>query len=177
MIEDKRIRALVTFAPWLFLLPFDPLLAITIELVLFEKCILCLFPIPGIEFTSLATILYGIKYDILTGVFLAVAVPGVLASLYKYLLWQEFKRPDEAPVNIGFGNFVDSCVVLLASLLKNMELLYIVLACLVFKHTVNFVKGKYSGSVDVIGPLMSTFLNVTIVLLFGKYLLILAGKI
>ncbi len=46
------LRAAITFIPCIFIAFFDPLLAFCLFIVLFEKCIIAIFPMPGVELTT-----------------------------------------------------------------------------------------------------------------------------
>jgi len=168
------LRAVITFIPCILIVPFDPLLAFCLFIVLFEKCIISIFPLPGIEFTTLATFLFALKYDLIYALFLAFFVPGIIASVFKYTLWKEFKKPDEAPITLGGGTLIDMLMVAFCWFLKTsftFSLLQLMFIFLLVKHIINFVKGHYTGSVDVIGPFISFFLNIFLILIFEGFFL------
>lgn len=168
------LRAAITFIPCLLIAPFDPLLAFCLFIVLFEKCIIAIFPLPGVEFTSLATFLFALKYDIVSASLLALLVPGIIASIFKYFLWKEFRKPDEPPITLGGGTVIDIFMVIFCWYLRTnfaFSLIELMLIFLFAKHTINFIKGNITGSVDIIGPFISSLLNILIILIFGNFFL------
>ncbi len=167
------VRAAITFIPCIFIAFFDPLLAFCLFIVLFEKCIIAIFPMPGIELTTLATFLLALKYELITALFYAILIPSVVASILRFLFWKEFLRPDEPPFTFGAGNLIDMGVVVACRYLKNFNLsmLYLMGIILVFKHTLGYLKNTLTGIPDVISPVVSTILNIFLILIFGSFFL------
>ncbi len=170
-------RAVITFLPCLLIAPFDPLLAFCLFIVLFEKCIIAMFPLPGVELTTLATFLFALKYGLVKAIALAVVVPGIITSVLRFLFWKEFLRPDEAPFTLGAGNLIDVAVVSICWYLKhfNFGLLELMVIILAVKHLLAYIKNSFTGSPDVVSPVVSSLLNIFLVLFFGNFFLWLIG--
>ncbi len=165
-------RALLTFLPCLLIAPFDPLLAFCLFIVLFEKCIIAMLPLPGVEFTSLATFLFALKYDLPVAIFLALLVPGIIASIFKFLLWKEFRKPEEPPVTLGGGTVIDVVMVAICWYVKanfTLPLLELMIIFLLIKHALNYIKNTLTGSPDIMSPVVSSLLNIFLVLCFGNF--------
>ena len=151
---------------------FDPLLGFAVFLILLEKFFLSMLSFPGLEFTTLATLLFGMKYGVYLAVALAFLVPGILVSIIKFtMFWEECVGLAEPPINIGFGNVLDMVSAFIAASLKGYDLLLVMLVILVTKHALNFLKNKLTKieSFDVAAVVVSSTLNLLLIILFHEF--------
>ncbi|OYT43673.1 MAG: hypothetical protein B6U88_00225 [Candidatus Aenigmarchaeota archaeon ex4484_56] len=150
-----------------------------IILVLFEKCIIGrINVIPGVEFTTICTILVTLAYGWQVGVIFCIFFVTFLPLIINFYIGEKIPTVRQEIFSISFANFVDIFSVLMIHYLKNLELIYIVTIILIFKHLINNLKGKISDTnfvPDYAGIFLNLLFNLLLVfLLYPLWLYVLS---
>jgi len=143
-------------------------------LVLFEKCLFGRIAIiPGVEFTTLATILVAIKYEPITAILFCVFVGIILPSAINSLIGEKgIANPGFQIFSIGFGNIVDVICVLAIYLLRGLDIMWVMLIVLIIKHTLNSLSGKLKELnfvLDYFGIFMNILFNLSLIFFFHSF--------
>jgi len=143
-------------------------------LVLFEKCFFGRISIiPGIEFTTLATILVTMKYGMLVGILFVIFIPLVVPTIINAIIGERgVINPNFQFIGIGFGNFLDILCVIVISLLSKMDIIWVMLIILLLKHGANFVVERIKGvtfSFSSIGIPINVLFNLSLVYFFHSF--------
>jgi hypothetical protein len=145
-------------------------------IVIFEKCIFGrINVIPGIEFTSLATLLVVLKYGWAIGIIFVIILPLIIPTFINLFIGEKFVlNKDFVLMTIGFGNIVDIFCVFIIYLLRGFDILGIMLVMLIFKHVLNNLAGrlKITNFVpDYIGITVGFLFNLSVIYFFHSFLL------
>ncbi len=167
----KRYRVIITFLPAALLSMFDPLLGFCLFLMLFEKSFLSMLGIPGLEFTTTATFLLGLKYELYLAVFLGFFLPNFLIRPIKFVLWREYVNPDEGPINLGFSALLDALIPAVAYFMRDMNVFIGLTIALIIKHGINVVKTMNSDKPELFNVPVSFASNLFILLITYKLVL------
>ncbi len=140
-------------------------------LILFEKCLYGrIAVIPGVEFTTLATILVAMEYEPITAILFCVFVGIILPSAINSLIGEKgIMSPGFQLFSIGFGNIVDVICVLAIYLLRGLDIMWIMLIVLIIKHTLNNLAGKLK-ELNFIPDYFGMFMNILFNLAFVFFL-------
>ncbi len=146
----------------------------TTLLVIFDKCFFGRIKvIPGIEFTSLATLLVVLKYGWATGTLFVIIILLIVPIIINIFIGEKFiLNKDFTLMSIGFGNIVDIFCVFIIYLLRGFDIFWIMLVMLVFKHTLNNLAGKLNSArfmVDYIGITVGFLFNLSIIYFFHSF--------
>ena len=138
------------------------------SIVLFEKTIFGRINfIPGIEFTTLATLLVTLKYGLAIGLLFVILIPLVLPSIINFILGERMVvNPNFQLFSIGFGNIIDLMSVVLIFSLRSLDIIWITLIVLVFKHGANLVADRLKGvvfSLNQIGIPVGFLFNLSVI--------------
>ncbi len=170
----KRSRTFFTFLPAILITPFYPLIGFCILIMLIEKIILGRLGIPGLEFTTLATFLFGVKYKIETAILITILIPNIFLKLIKFFLWPETLNPDEGPINLNFSTLLDVIVAVIGYVTYNilhLPLLIGIFFALIVKHSLNILYTINSDKPEVMSAGISFLTNLIFVALFNPLLL------
>lgn len=148
-------------------------------IVLFEKTIFGRINfIPGIEFTTLATLLVTLKYGLIIGLLFVIFIPLALPLIINFILEEKWVvNPNFQFLSIGLGNIVDIVSVILIFYLRSLDIIWITLIVLIFKHSTNLIADKLRGvtfSLNEIGVPIGFLFNLSIIYFlhpFWMYLL------
>jgi hypothetical protein len=171
------------YLPHLLILALSVLLIIFLEgfviifaslIVLFEKCIFGRINfIPGIEFTTLATILVTLKYGLIVGILFVIIIPLVIPTIINMILGERWLiNPGFQFLGISFGNIVDIICVIIIFYLSSLDIIWIMLVVLIFKHTMNTLVEKLKGvtfSWSQVGIPISFLFNLSIIYFFHSF--------
>ncbi len=173
---EKRIRKLRT--PIMLLISFiafliDRMLGFCIFIMYFEKCELAIFGIPGLELTTLATYFLGYKFGFPIGVVLAFFLPGFFIQPLKFFLWRERTDPEEGPIPLGIGSFLDGLVGAIGWITSRlgMNIFFGMGLALFLKHGVNVIKSLSSDRPQTFDAAVSTVTNLVTLFFIYKFLL------
>ncbi|MBI2971654.1 MAG: hypothetical protein HYY37_04530 [Candidatus Aenigmarchaeota archaeon] len=89
-----------------------------------------------VEFTTVSTIIIGIVYGPIFGFFFSLFLIPLLDGIKIFFIKVNIEWPPFIP---GFANVIDGLVAVAAWFLMGFDLLYIMLACLALKYTLNFL--------------------------------------
>ncbi len=170
----KKSKTFFTFLPAILITPFYPLIGFCILIMLIEKIILGRLGIPGLEFTTLATFLFGVKYKIETAVMITIFIPNIFLKLLKFFLWPETLNPDEGPINLNFSTLLDVVVAVIGYTTYNilhLPLLIGVFFALLVKHSLNILHTINSDKPEVMSAGVSFLTNLIFVAMFNPFLL------
>jgi len=112
-------------------------------IVIFEKCFFGRINIiPGIEFTTLSILLVTLKYGLLGGILFSLAIPLIASAINltigeKWIINSGFQY-----FGFGFGNIVDILSVVIIYFIQILDIFWIILIVLLFKHVINNLVGK-----------------------------------
>ncbi len=144
-MEEKLLYSLILIISVLFIyFVGGPIIIFASLIVIFEKCVFGRVNIvPGIEFTTLATILVVLGYGWVTGILFCIFVPMVIPTIINGLIGEKgVVNPDFVILGVGFGNIIDVFCVLIIYLVRELDIFWIMLIILIFKHTMNNLAGK-----------------------------------
>jgi hypothetical protein len=152
----------------------DFVIILALALVLFEKCFLGRIAIiPGIEFTTLSIILVTLKYGIFVGILFVIFVPLVIPTIINMLIGEKgVVNPNFQFIGIGFGNILDLLCVIIVSLLKWLDIIWIMLILLLFKHSANTVADRLKGvtfSMSNVGIPINFLFNLSLIYFFHSF--------
>ncbi len=170
-IDWKKYRVILTFLPAVVVGIFDPLLGFCFFIMLFEKSFLSMLGLPGLEFTTMATFLFGLKYDLATAAFLAFLIPNFLIRPIKFVLWREYVSPDEGPVNLSISALIDALMPVVAYALRDMNIFVGLTAALTVKHTLNVIRTRNSDKPEVFNVPVSFVSNLVLLLITYRLVL------
>ena len=121
-----------------------PVIIFASLIVIFEKCFFGRVNIiPGIEFTTLATLLVVLKYGLVTGILFVIFLPLIIPTIINSFIGEKFVlSKDFVMMTIGFGNLVDFLCVFIIYFLRGFDIVLIMLIILIFKHIMNNLAGR-----------------------------------
>ncbi len=173
---EKRVRKLRT--PIMLLISsiaflIDRMLGFCIFIMYFEKCELAIFGIPGLELTTSATYFLGYKFGFPIGVVLAFFLPGFLIQPLKFFLWRERTDPEEGPIPLGIGSFLDGMVGAIGWMTSRlgMNIFFGMGLALFLKHGINVIKSLSSDRPQTFDAAVSTVTNFVTLFFIYKFLL------
>ncbi|MCD6274942.1 MAG: hypothetical protein J7J15_02875 [Candidatus Aenigmarchaeota archaeon] len=151
-----------------------PVIIFASLMVIFEKCFFSrINVIPGIEFTSLATLLVVLKYGVTTGILFVIFLPLIIPTIINNFIGEKFVlNKDFVMMTIGFGNLVDILCVFIIYFLRNFDIFWIMLIILISKHTLNNLAGKLKETnfvMDYIEIAVGFLFNLFIVYFFHSF--------
>ncbi len=143
-------------------------------LVLFEKCLYGRISfIPGIEFVTLSTILVVMVYGPVIGVLFSICITLILPMIINNMVGEKWvANKDFSIFSIGFGNIVDIICVFIIHYLRGFDIFWIMVALMLFKHTIGNLEGKFKETnfvVDYLGLIISVSFNLGIIFFFHSF--------
>ena len=167
----KKYRIVLTFLPAIAVGVFNPLLGFCFFIMLLEKSVLSMLGLPGLEFTTTATFLFGLKYDLTTAVLLAFFLPNFIIKPIKFVLWREYVNPEEGPVNLSVTAVFDVMVATIAYILKNLNIIIGLSIALIVKHSLNILRTRNSDRPEMFDAAISFASNIGLVVVFYKLIM------
>ncbi len=167
----KKYRLALTFLPAILVGLLDPLMGFCFFIMLLEKCVLAMLGLPGLEFTTTATFLFGMKYELATAALFAFIIPNFIMRPIKFVLWHEYVNPEEGPVNLSITSLIDVLVAVMAYFLRGINMLLGLIIVLTVKHTLNIIRTKNSDRPEMFDAAVSFVSNIVLVLILYRFIL------
>ncbi|MCK4429121.1 MAG: hypothetical protein KAU95_02000 [Candidatus Aenigmarchaeota archaeon] len=174
-MKDKLIYSLILIIAVLFVYFIGgPVIIFASLFVIFDKCVFSrVNVIPGPESVTFTTVLVTLAYGWEIGLLFCFFVPMLIPMLINNFIGEKgVINKDFTLAGFGIGNIIDLVCVLIVYSLRILDIFWIMLIIIVFKHATNSIASalKTVNYVpDYFGIILNSLFNLSLVFLFHSF--------